>query len=151
MVGGSNNINGTIRVNNANNVEIGGINNTEIWHKHTNNDKVSMNSGGLYFYRNTSTEVGSITRYKDADNNNYLHMYGVGSVLISSQGTIEMHTQDSSGIYPGLTVEKSTTAPVTIHNGANEYWVELPTSIDIDGNVVAYASVRLVGGIIYNR
>ena len=150
VVGGANNTNGTIRVNNASGTQIGGINNTEIWHKHTNNDKVSMNSGGLYFYRNTSTEIGSINKYVSG-NKYYLHIYGQDSVDITSKGEVVIRTEDSNNVYPGITVKKSTTAPVEISNGANEYLVELPTSIDTDGNVVSYASVRLVGGIIYNR
>ena len=135
---------------NASNTVIGGINNTEIFHKHTNNDKVSMNSGGLYFYRNTSTEVGSINKYVSG-NKYYLQVYGQDSVDITSKGEVMIRTEDSNNVYPGITVKKSTTAPVEISNGANEYWVELPTSIDVDGKVVSYGSVRLVGGIIYNR
>ena len=149
-VGGVNNTNGTIEMRNASNTVIGGINNTEIFHKHTNNDKVSMNSGGLYFYRNTSTEVGSINKYVSG-NKYYLQVYGQDSVDITSKGEVMIRTEDSNNVYPGITVKKSTTAPVEISNGANEYWVELPTSIDVDGKVVSYASVRLVGGIIYNR
>lgn len=149
-VGGVNNTNGTIEMRNASNTVIGGINNTEIFHKHTNNDKVSMNSGGLYFYRNTSTEVGSIKKYVSG-NKYYLQVYGQDSVDITSKGTVEIRTEDSSNVYPGITVKKSSTAPVEIHNGANEYWVEIPTSINTDGTVASFASVRLVGGIIYNR
>lgn len=150
VVGGANNTNGTIRVNNASGTQIGGINNTEIWHKHTNNDKVSMNSGGLYFYRNTSTEVGSINKYVSG-NKYYLQIYGQDSVDITSKGEIKIRTEDSNNVYEGITVTKSATAPVTIHNGADEYWVEIPTSINTDGTVASFASVRLVGGIIYNR
>ena len=150
-VGGANNTNGTIEMRNANNTVIGGINNTEIYHKHTNNDKVSMNSGGLYFYRNTSTEVGCICKYKDNNNNYYLQMYGDDSVQITSHGTVNIYTEDSSNIYDGITVSKSNTTPVYIGNGATEWYVEIPTSISSDGKVLNWASLRLSGGIIYNR
>jgi hypothetical protein len=151
-VGGANNTNGTIEMRNANNTVIGGINNTEIYHKHTNNDKVSMNAGGLYFYKNTSTEVGHFIRDAvDAVRPDALTLYGIYGLTFSTRGSIEIRTEDSNTIYPGITVKKSSTAPVEIHNGANEYWVEIPTSINTDGTVASFASVRLVGGIIYNR
>lgn len=145
-VGGANNTNGTIEMRNAKNTVIGGINNTEIFHKHTNNDKVSMNAGGLYFYKNTSTRVGEIRR----DGNN-LYIGGASGLSVQAGGEMSLFCYDNSQIYPGITVKKSSTAPVEIHNGANEYWVEIPTSINIDGTVASFASVRLVGGIIYNR
>lgn len=151
VVGGANNVNGTIRVNNANGTLIGGINNTEIYHKHTNNDKVSMNSGGLYFYRNTSTEVGCIRKYKDNSNNYYLQMYGDDAIQITSHGTVNIYTEDSSNIYDGITVTKSNTTPVYIGNGATEWYVEIPTGISSDGKVTSWVSLRLSGGIIYNR
>ena len=150
-VGGVNNANGTIEMRNASNTVIGGINNTEIYHKHTNNDKVSMNSGGLYFYRNTSTEVGCICKYKDNNNNYYLQMYGDDAVQITSHGTVNIYTEDSSNIYDGITVSKSNTTPVSVGNGATEWYVEIPTSINLDGTVASWASLRLSGGIIYNR
>ena len=151
-VGGVNNTNGTIEMRNSNNAVIGGINNTEIYHKHTNNDKVSMNSGGLYFYKNTSTEVGHLNRdASDAARPDALTLYGIYGLTFSTRGSIEIRTEDSNTVYPAITVTKSSTAPVEIHNGADEYWVELPTSINTDGTVASFASVRLTGGIIYNR
>ena len=128
-VGGANNTNGTIEMRNANNAVIGGINNTEIYHKHTNNDKVSMNSGGLYFYRNTSTEVGSINKYVSG-NKYYLQVYGQDSVDILSKGTVEIRTEDANGIYPGLIVRKDSNYPVDSSNGAytSNIMVEIPTS-----------------------
>lgn len=149
-VGGVNNTNGTIEMRNANNTVIGGINNTEIYHKHTNNDKVSINSGGLYFYRNTSTEVGSIRKYSSGSRY-YLQVYGQDSVDITSKGEVVLRTEDSSNVYPGLAITKSNTTPVSVGNGATEWYVEIPTSINLDGTVASWASLRLSGGIIYNR
>ena len=149
VVGGANNTNGTIRVNNASGTQIGGINNTEIWHKHTNNDKVSMNSGGLYFYRNTSTEIGSISKYSN-NNKYYLQIYGQDSVDIVSKGTVEIRTEDSNNVYPGLTVSKSDSHPVTVNgNAVSSQTIKMPTAINSSGIVTAWETYKIVGGIIY--
>ena len=146
VVGGANNANGTIRVNNASGTLIGGINNTEIYHKHTNNDKISMNSGGLYFYKNTSTRVGEIRR-----DGNDLYIGGASGLSIQAGGDISLFCYDNSQTYNGINIVKSNTTPVSVGNGATEWYVEIPTSINLDGTVASWASLRLSGGIIYNR
>ena len=149
-VGGANNTNGTIEMRNANNTVIGGINNTEIYHKHTNNDKVSMNAGGLYFYRNTSTEIGSISKYVNG-NKYYLRVYGQDSVDITSKGEIVLRTEDSSNVYPGLTVSKSASHPVTVQgNSVSSQTIKMPTAINSNGVVTAWETYKIVGGIIYS-
>ena len=151
-VGGANNGKGLIHVLDANDNLVGGINNTETYNKNpSNNDKVSMKTGGLYFYRNTSTEVGSICRYTNG-NKNYLQIYGRDSVDIISKGEIVLRTEDANNVYPGLTVRKNSNYPIVVNgNAKTQYYVEIPTSIDGDGKVLSFIQAHIVGGIVYNR
>lgn len=152
VVGGYSNSNGTIRVNDANGNLVGGVNNTEIYHKTTSNDKISMRSAGLYFYKNTSTEIGHIERGSgDSDNPNALAIHSVYGTTMSSNGTITIRCEDGNTVYDGLTISKSSSNPVQVSNGATEYYVEIPTSINSDGTVASWANLRIVGGIVYGR
>ena len=151
VVGGANNVNGTIRVNNASGTQIGGINNTEIWHKHTNNDKVSMNSGGLYFYKNTSTEIGSIER-GTYQGNDSLEIYGNALISLTSKGEIDLWCQSGDHIYPSVKVIKDDNFPLRVGGkSAYEWNVKIPTAIDSSGKVTQYADLRIVDGIVYTE
>ena len=153
VLGGANNLRGTLRVNDGNGNLCGGINNTEIYHKDpSNNDKVSMRAGGLYFYRNTSTEIGSISKYVSGGKY-YLQMYGQDCVDITSRGEIVLRTEDANNVYPGLTVRKNSNYPIVVNgNATTQYYVEIPTSIDAStGKVVSFIQAHIVGGIVYNR
>jgi hypothetical protein len=109
-----------------------------------------MNSGGLYFYRNTSTEIGSINKYVNG-NKYYLQVYGQDSVDITSKGEIVLRTEDSSNAYPGLTVSKSASHPVTVHgNAISSQTIKMPTAINSSGVVTAWETYKIVGGIIYS-
>ena len=151
VVGGANNVNGTIRVNNASGTLIGGINNTEIFHKHTNNDKVSMNSGGLYFYKNTSTEIGSIKR-GTYQGNDSLDIYGDVLISLTSKGEIDLWCQSGDHIYPSVKVIKDDNFPLRVGGkSAYEWNVKIPTAIDSSGRVTQYADLRIVDGIVYTE
>lgn len=150
-VGGVNNTNGTIEMRNANNTVIGGINNTEIYHKHTNNDKVSMNSGGLYFYKNTSTEIGSIER-GTYQGNDSLEIYGNALISLTSKGEIDLWCQSGDHIYPSVKVIKDDNFPLRVGGkGAYKWSVKIPTAIDSNGRVTQYADLRIVDGIVYTE
>lgn len=150
-VGGANNTNGTIEMRNAKNTVIGGINNTEIFHKHTNNDKVSMNSGGLYFYKNTSTEIGSIER-GTYNGNDSLEIYGNALISLTSKGEIDLWCQSGDHIYPSVKVIKDDNFPLRVGGkGAYEWSVKIPTAIDSSGMVTQYADLRIVDGIVYTK
>ena len=151
-VGGVNNTNGTIEMRNANNTVIGGINNTEIYHKHTNNDTVSMNAGGLYFYKNTSTSIGEIRR-STLNNNDCLSIYSDTLLELSSSGDIILHCQNGNTIYPALNIMRNSNYPVKVDSPATtQYYVEIPTSIDsATGKVLSFIQAHIVGGIVYNR
>jgi hypothetical protein len=79
-------------------------------------------------------------------------VYGQDSIDILSKGTVEIRTEDANNIYPGLIVRKDSNYPVVV-NGAstNQYYVEIPTSIDSSGKVVSWIQAHIVGGIVYNR
>ena len=151
VVGGANNVNGTIRVNNSSGTQIGGINNTEIFHKHTNNDKVSMNSGGLYFYKNTSTVIGSITR-GTYNGNDSINILGDALLSLSSKNEIALWCQSGNHIYPGVRVIKDDDFPLRVDGKAAYEWsVKIPTAIDGSGKVTQYADLRIVDGIVYTE
>ena len=151
VLGGANNLRGTLRVNDGNGNLCGGINNTEIYHKDPlNNDKISMREGGLYFYKNTSTVIGSIYRstYNGSDS---LSIYSNALLSLSSNGNISLWCQSSNHVYPGIRVIKDDNFPLRVEGKAAYQWnVKIPISIS-NGAVTDYVNLRIVDGIVYTE
>ena len=154
-VGGLSNTIGTIHVYDADGNLVGGINSTELYNKHsTNGDKISLSSGRISFFKNTSTEIATIARGGNGLNiaANQLSLQGSNEVdmMLTSGGNIRyIIMASSSGISIGDTFISST--PVSIANGGTVSTVCIPESINADGTVSSWYTFKLYGGIIYNR
>lgn len=145
-VGGANNSNGTIRVLDANNNLIGGINNTEIYQKNAlNNDKVSISSGEIAFYKNTSSLIGTISLYDVELSDKALDIYSSNGWLYlrASKGIVVEH-----GSSYKMDVSKLYVGNISVGNGFSGT-IKLPTSINSStGAVTSWADVRVQNGVI---
>lgn len=157
-LGGANNGRGRLYLYDANENLVGGMNNEEIYHKNTSNDKVSLKEGGLFFYANTTTEIGAIER--SGINQEGITMYGKQYLNLMSNNCLSLYTYSNNTVYEGLNMDSShlnlgfnlsDTYSVSVKNGATEYYVEIPTSIGSNGEVIDYVALRIVGGIVCNR
>lgn len=145
-VGGYNNENGTIRILDANNNLIGGLNNTEIYQKNAlNNDKVSISSGEIAFYKNTSSLIGTIALYDVGTSDRALDIYSSNGWLYlrASRGIVVEH-----GSSYNMDVSKLNVGTISVGNGYSGT-IKLPTSINSStGAVTSWADVRVQNGVI---
>ena len=157
-LGGTNNGRGRLYLYDASENLVGGMNNDEIYHKSTSNDKVSLKEGGLFFYANTTTEIGSIER--SGINQEGITVYGKQYLNLMSNNQLSLYTYSNNTVYEGINMNSShlnlgfnlsDTYSVSVKNGATEYYVEIPTSIGVNGEVIDYVALRIVGGIVCNR